>query len=176
MDFKKWCAQANLGVKRSRIYQLMGPDPIAGDRREEKHSVGLENVQSVDIEQFQDVEQPAEPPFLSITHTPDSAEVVPSITSAAPAAGVSDEPAPAIAKLPTGPTTSPEEPAFLDQVQEFQAIWDRTPAAVKSHVVMGEFRRGSTDLSKEAFRFFGKELGGLGALLKMGSPRKRRAA
>src|SRR5215469_15066277 len=24
LDFIKWCAQANLGIKRSRIYQLMG--------------------------------------------------------------------------------------------------------------------------------------------------------
>jgi hypothetical protein len=29
LDFNKWCAQADLGIKRSRIYQLMGPDPIA---------------------------------------------------------------------------------------------------------------------------------------------------
>jgi len=61
MDFNKWCAQADLGMKRSRIYQLMGPDPIAASRQDENHNVEPENVQSVDIVQFPNVEPPAEP-------------------------------------------------------------------------------------------------------------------
>ena len=62
MDFSKWCAQANLGIKRSRIYQLMGPDPIAASRRDENHNVKPENVHSMDVAQFPNVEPPAEPP------------------------------------------------------------------------------------------------------------------
>jgi hypothetical protein len=64
LDFNKWCAQADLGIKRSRIYQLMRPDPIAADRRDENHNVEPENVQSVDIAQLPNVERSAEPdPF-----------------------------------------------------------------------------------------------------------------
>jgi hypothetical protein len=61
LDFNKWCAQANLGIKRSRIYQLMGPDPIATERQDEKHNVETENVQSVDIAQLPIVEHPIQP-------------------------------------------------------------------------------------------------------------------
>jgi hypothetical protein len=64
LDFNKWCAQADLGIKRSRIYQLMGPDPIAAERQDENHNVEPENVQSVDVAQTANVERPAEPdPF-----------------------------------------------------------------------------------------------------------------
>jgi hypothetical protein len=61
LDFNKWCAQANLGIKRSRIYQLMGPDPITTDRRGENHNAEPENVQSVDIAQPTNGEQPTQP-------------------------------------------------------------------------------------------------------------------
>jgi hypothetical protein len=66
LDFNKWCAQAGLGIKRSRIYQLMGPDPIAAERRDTKHNEELENVQSVDVAQLPNVEplslpQPEQP-------------------------------------------------------------------------------------------------------------------
>jgi hypothetical protein len=64
LDFNKWCAEANLGIKRSRIYQLMGPDPIAAERRDENHKEEEGNVQSVDIAQLPPVERSAEPdPF-----------------------------------------------------------------------------------------------------------------
>jgi hypothetical protein len=55
MDFNKWCGQANLGIKRSRIYQLMGPDPITAARRGENHTEEAGNVQPVDITQSQPV-------------------------------------------------------------------------------------------------------------------------
>jgi len=45
LDFNKWCAKANLGIKKSRIYQLMGPDQIATERHGENHSEEPENVQ-----------------------------------------------------------------------------------------------------------------------------------
>jgi hypothetical protein len=61
LDFNKWCAQANLGIKRSRIYQLMGPDPITSERRDENYTVEPENVQSVDIAQLSDVERLIQP-------------------------------------------------------------------------------------------------------------------
>src|SRR5215469_836370 len=44
LDFNKWCAQAELGIKRRRIYQLIGPDPIAAERRAANHNVEPENV------------------------------------------------------------------------------------------------------------------------------------
>jgi hypothetical protein len=59
LDFNKWCAEANLGIKRARIYQLMGPDPITTERRGTNHSEEPENVQSVDVPQITHVEQPA---------------------------------------------------------------------------------------------------------------------
>jgi len=40
---------------------FMGPDPIAASRQDENHNVEPENVQSVDIVQFPNVEPPAEP-------------------------------------------------------------------------------------------------------------------
>ena len=49
LDFNKWCAQAELGIKRRRIYQLIGPDPIAAERRAANHNVEPENVQSLHI-------------------------------------------------------------------------------------------------------------------------------
>jgi hypothetical protein len=61
LDFNKWCAEANLGIKRSRIYQLMGPDPIAADRRNENNNEEPENVQSVDVAQLPNAERPVEP-------------------------------------------------------------------------------------------------------------------
>jgi hypothetical protein len=59
LDFNKWCAQTDLGIKRSRIYALMGPDPIAAERRDEKHSEEPENVHSLDIAQFPNGEWPS---------------------------------------------------------------------------------------------------------------------
>jgi len=61
LDFNKWCAEANLGIKRRRIYQLMGPDPIAAERREANHRDEPENVQSLHIEQSESGELPSEP-------------------------------------------------------------------------------------------------------------------
>jgi hypothetical protein len=57
LDFNKWCAQADLGIKRSRIYQLMGPDPIAAARRDENNNEEPENVQSTDVAQLTNVER-----------------------------------------------------------------------------------------------------------------------
>jgi hypothetical protein len=57
LDFNKWCAQADLGIKRSRIYQLMGPDPIAALRRDENNNEEPENVQSTDVAQVTNVER-----------------------------------------------------------------------------------------------------------------------
>jgi hypothetical protein len=70
LDFNKWCAQANLGIKRSRIYQLMGPDRIAALRQDENHNVEPENVQSTDIAQLPNVERPAQPPEVSTEPDP----------------------------------------------------------------------------------------------------------
>ena len=68
LDFNKWCAEANLGIKRRRIYQLMGPDPIAAERRGANHRDEPENVQSLHIEQPEPGEFPSaplpEPPAL----------------------------------------------------------------------------------------------------------------
>ena len=50
-----------LGIERSRIYQLIGPDPIAAERRTANHNVEPENVQSLHIAQLTNVEQPARP-------------------------------------------------------------------------------------------------------------------
>jgi len=61
-DFDKWCAGANLGFRRSRIYQLMGPDPITAARRDEKHIEPMDNVQPLDIAQLE-YEQPLPPPM-----------------------------------------------------------------------------------------------------------------
>jgi hypothetical protein len=61
LDFNKWCGQAKLGIKRSRIYQLMGPDPIATERHGTKHSKEPENVHSMDVPQLPNVEQPSLP-------------------------------------------------------------------------------------------------------------------
>src|SRR5215471_2338026 len=88
LDFNKWCAPAELGIKRSRIYQLMGPDPIAANRRdetqnaepEENHTADLENIQSVDIAQSAGVEQtpplitPEEPEIEAASVSPQRAE------------------------------------------------------------------------------------------------------
>jgi hypothetical protein len=57
LDFNKWCAQAELGIKRSRIYQLMGPDPITTNRRGENHTAETQNIQSPDIVQRPDAEE-----------------------------------------------------------------------------------------------------------------------
>jgi hypothetical protein len=57
-NFNEWCANADLGIKRRRIYQLMGPDPIAAERRDENHNVEPENVQSLHIAQLTNVAQP----------------------------------------------------------------------------------------------------------------------
>jgi hypothetical protein len=58
LDFNKWCTEAELGIKRRRIYQLMGPDPIAAERRATNHNVEPENEQSLHIAQLTNVAQP----------------------------------------------------------------------------------------------------------------------
>jgi hypothetical protein len=76
LDFNKWCVQANLGIKRSRIYQLMGPDPITTERRAENHSDAPENVQSVDVPQLTSVELISEPqPEPPVLPAPEPANV-----------------------------------------------------------------------------------------------------
>lgn len=72
-NFNEWCANADLGIKRRRIYQLMGPDPIAAERRDENHNVEPENVQSVHIEQLTNAQPdplpPAQAPAASAADT-----------------------------------------------------------------------------------------------------------
>jgi hypothetical protein len=87
LDFNQWCAQAGLGIKKSRIYQLIGPDPIAAERRGEKHKEEPENVQSVDVAQLTTVE----PVSLPQPEQPDAYAVEPSVVSIGATAGTLDQ-------------------------------------------------------------------------------------
>src|SRR5262249_27772270 len=94
-----------LGIERSRIYQLIGPDPIAAERRTANHNVEPENVQSLHIAQLTNVEQPARPQLpapdreqsatgASDQPTEQTAVVQPTAVSIAAIAEAQDQPVP----------------------------------------------------------------------------------
>src|SRR5215470_6305444 len=56
--FNAWCKELNVGLTMRRVRQLIGPDPIAKARREEKHRTALEIGKPLPIRQPAPVEEP----------------------------------------------------------------------------------------------------------------------